>query len=715
MSNLVIVESPAKAKTIGKYLGRGFIVVASVGHIRDLPKSKLGVEIDNDFTPLYENKKEKAALIKELKEKAGKAKTVYLATDPDREGEAISWHLANILELDLSEPMRITFNEITESGVRNGMDSPRIIKMDLVNAQQARRILDRIVGYKLSPFLWKKVRRGLSAGRVQSVAVRIIVDREKEIALFKEKEYWSIDALFSTGKGGKKKTFPAKLTSISGKKVEIENKAEADSILASLQNAVYKISSVKKSERQRQPAPPFTTSTLQQEASNKLSFNAKRTMKAAQELYEGIETKAFGLVGLITYMRTDSLRISDEARDSAKEVILSRFGERYLPEKPRVFKQKSSSQDAHEAVRPSVPDIAPEKIKESLTGDQYKLYKLIWERFMASQMSNAVLDTVSMEISAPIDTGIAVFKATGYTVKFDGFTKLYEEHLAVNVSGEDGGNPGVPEKAAKLPEFAKGDDPGLPELSGNQHFTQPPPRYTEATLIKALEENGIGRPSTYAPTIATIMDRNYVEREGKQLKPTTIGNTVTTLLQEHFESIVDPNFTADMENDLDKIADGDEKWVDVLKHFYGGFETALTKAEKDLDGKRIKIPDEPTDEKCELCGRDMVIKIGKYGRFLSCSGFPECKCTKKIVNDTGGICPKCGGRMLSKKSKKGKVFFGCENYQDCGFMTWDTPVADKCPKCGSTLFKKGGKKGKLLCEKPDCGYEIDITDMPGKE
>ncbi len=692
MSDLVIVESPAKAKTIKKYLGKNFDVVASVGHIRDLPKSKLGVDIEHNFEPQYENKREKSALIKELKAEAKKADTVYLATDPDREGEAISWHLAHVLDLDGTKPIRVTFSEITKTGIQNGMSSPRSIDMDLVNAQQARRILDRIVGYKLSPFLWKKVRRGLSAGRVQSVAVRLIVDRENEIKAFESQEYWTVDAKLHGS--ASKKQFPSKLTEIDGKKAELKTKEEADKVLDYLKDKDFIVSSIKKSVRKKQPAPPFTTSTLQQEASRRLSFNARRTMKTAQELYEGIELEGRGAVGLITYMRTDSLRVSEEAQKAATEIIRERYGDEYVPAKPRVYKSRSNAQDAHEAIRPSTIDITPEEIKGSLTNDQFKLYKLIWERFMASQMENALLDSAVIDIMA----GNCLFKTTGFTVKFDGFTRLYEE--SSDNASEEGG---------AIPKLSENEKLSVNSLLGNQHFTQPPPRYTEASLIKALEENGIGRPSTYAPTITTILDRHYVEREQKQLKPTPLGDVITDVLKDHFESIVDTKFTAQMEGSLDKVEEGKTKWYDVLKNFYGDFASTLEKAEHDMEGKRVKVPNEPTDIICEKCGKHMVIKIGPYGKFLGCEGFPECKNTKKIVNETEGKCPKCGKKMLARKSKKGKPFFGCEDYQNCGFMTWDTPVSDVCPQCGSTLFKKAGKKGKLYCAKENCGYEAESS------
>ncbi|MBP3923566.1 MAG: type I DNA topoisomerase [Ruminiclostridium sp.] len=687
MSNLVIVESPHKAKTIGKFLGKDYVVVASAGHVRDLPKSKLGVDVENGFQPQYENKKDKANLIKELKKDAKKADVVYLATDPDREGEAISWHLAYILGIKDTEPVRVTFSEITKSGIETGMKNPRTLDMDLINAQQARRILDRIVGYKLSPFLWKKVRKGLSAGRVQSVAVKLIVDREKEIEQFDPQEYWTIDAKLLSASS--KKAFPAKLTEVDGEKFKPSTKEETDKILARLENGEFFIDKIKNSSRKKTPAPPFTTSTLQQEASRKLSFNSRRTMKAAQELYEGVEVEGMGAVGLITYMRTDSLRISDEAKAAAAKLIEETYGKDYLPAKPRNYKAKSSAQDAHEAIRPSIITVTPAMAKPTLTSDQYKLYKLIWERFMASQMENAVLDTKSVDI---ICNG-CLFKANGYTVKFDGFTALYEE--SKDTDDDEGG---------ALPKLTAGEKLKVKELSGNQHFTQPPPRYTEASLIKTFEENGIGRPSTYAPTIATILDRHYVEREAKQLKPTTLGIAITELMADHFEQIVDTKFTAKMENNLDKIEEGSADWVAILQKFYGDFDKMLDKAETDMEGKRVKIPDEPTDVICELCGKNMVIKIGPYGKFLGCSGFPECKNTKRIVNEASGTCPNCGGKMLSKKSKKGKPFFGCENYKDCNYMTWDTPIADICPDCGKTLFKKAGKAGQVYCAAEGCGY-----------
>ena len=590
MSKLVIVESPAKAKTIQKYLGEGYDVVASMGHIRDLPKSKLGIDIEHGFQPDYVEIKGKEDLVQTLKKKGKKSDAIYLATDPDREGEAISWHLAYLLGLDLDQANRVTFNEITKSGVQSGMAAPRQVDMDLVNAQQTRRILDRIVGYKLSPFLWKKVRRGLSAGRVQSVAVRIIVDREEEIRKFKPEEYWSIDAKLLAKSS--RKAFAAKLYG-KDKKISIKTKEEADAILKELEGCDYVVENVKKSVRKKSPAPPFTTSTLQQEASRRLGFQARRTMKAAQELYEGVEVGDMGAVGLITYMRTDSLRISDEAAQQAAGFIERRYGKSYLPPKRRAYKSKNNAQDAHEAIRPTMPEMTPDQVKDSLSGDQYKLYKLVWERFIASQMATALLDTVSVDIRS----GEYLFKASGYTVKFDGYTVLYEESKEEAASGEESAS-------GALPALEKGDLLKLKSLESSQHFTQPPPRFTEASLIKTLEENGIGRPSTYAPTITTILSRGYVEREAKALKPTALGEVVTQLMKDQFKKIVDVDFTAQMEKNLDEVEEGATDWVDTLSTFYEDFAATLSQAEKNMDGTRVKVPDEETDEICELCGQE---------------------------------------------------------------------------------------------------------------
>lgn len=694
MSNLVIVESPHKAKTVKRYLSGDYEVVASMGHLRDLPKSKLGVDIENDFEPHYINIKDKESLIKEIKKKAKSCDKVYLAGDPDREGEAISWHLAQILGLDMNEKNRVAFNEITASGIKAGMDNPRTIDLNLVNAQQARRILDRIVGYKLSPFLWRKIRRGLSAGRVQSVAVKMICDRENEIRAFVSQEYWSVDGKFLAKSS--KKAFSAKLNTIDGKKAELKSKEEADAVLARLEDAEFVIDKVKKSVHRKSPAAPFTTSTLQQEASRRLGFQGRRTMKAAQELYEGLEINGMGATGLITYMRTDSLRISDEARASAYKFIKEKYGDKYIPDTPKKYKTKGNAQDAHEAIRPTNPELTPDVVKASgVTSDQYKLYKLIWERFIASQMSNCLMDTVSVDIAA----NGCLFKATGYSVKFDGFTVLYEE-----AKDEEG------EKKNVLPAIEKGDILKAKLIEGNQHFTQPPPRYTEATLVKAFEETGIGRPSTYVTTITTILNRSYVEREGKQLKPTALGEVTNELMSEHFDKIVDVKFTANMETSLDEVESGEAGWVKTLKDFYADFEKELSEAETAMEGKRVKVPDEKTDQVCEICGKPMVIKIGRYGKFMACSGFPECTNTKRIVQETGGNCPFCGKKVLLKKSKKGKKYYGCEDNPTCNFMTWDIPTEEKCPTCGSTLFQKGGKNGILICHKPDCGYERNLSN-----
>ena len=692
MAKLVIVESPAKAKTIGKYLGDDYEVTASMGHIRDLPASQLGIDVEHGYTPQYISIKGKEKLIKELKSKAKHADGVLLATDPDREGEAISWHLANILGLDPHAPNRVTFDEITKKGVKEGMAHPRAIDEDLFNAQQARRVLDRLVGYKLSPFLWRKVRRGLSAGRVQSVAVRLIDDREKEIESFKPDEYWNVDVTLGAGH----KSFTARLaTDSKGKKLLPKNEAEARAIEKGLEGAEYVVAELKKGKRAKQPTPAFITSTLQQEASRRLGFTATRTMRAAQTLYEGVDIAGHGTMGLITYMRTDSLRISDEAVAAAKEYIAGAYGEAYICPYKRTWKTKSATaaQDAHEAIRPSVPSLTPDEVDKSISGDTAKLYRMIWSRFMASQMADCQQDTVSVTVSAADYR----FKASGYTVTFDGFTVLYEEATDEKEK-----------KETALPPLEQGQVLKLRDLKSEQKFTQPPARYTEATLIKALEENGIGRPSTYAPTITTITTHLYVEREGKQLKPTVLGEVTTELMKEHFPNILDVKFTADMENSLDDVERGKKSWVDTLEDFYGDFSKTLETAEEKMEGKRVKVPDEETDIVCDQCGRNMVIKIGRYGRFLACPGFPECKNTKKIVQETAGSCPLCGNKIILKKSKRGRSFYGCNAYPDCNFMTWNVPTEEKCPQCGCTLFQKGGKSGTLVCEKPGCGYSRPV-------
>ena len=687
MPKLVIVESPAKAKTIGKYLGRGYKVTASMGHVRDLPASTLGIDVENGYTPKYITIKGKQKLVKELKAEAKKCDGVLLATDPDREGEAISWHLANILGLDPSAPNRVTFDEITKKGVKEGMAHPRAINIDLFNAQQARRELDRLVGYKLSPFLWKKIRRGLSAGRVQSVAVRLIRDRELEIENFKPDEYWNIDALLNPQ--GEKGEFTARLAATAdGKKLTVTNKQQADGILAALDGKDYTITKIEKGKRRRQPSPPFITSTLQQDASRAFGFSATRTMRAAQTLYEGVDIAGHGTVGLITYMRTDSLRIAAEAQAAAKTFIAERWGDNYVCKTARKWKSRSATaaQDAHEAIRPSMPELTPDEVEQSISGDTAKLYRLIWSRFMASQMADCIQDTVSASITA----GDYLFRASGFRVSFDGFTALYEE------STDD-----AKKKETALPPLEEGQKLALKRLTADQKFTQPPPLYTEATLIHALEENGIGRPSTYAPIITTIVDRGYVEKDQKKLKTTPLGQAVNTVMMEQFPDIVNVKFSADMEKKLDVVEAGQADWVKTIDDFYQGFEKSLEQAEKNMEGKRIKVEDIPTDEICEKCGRPMVIKSGRYGKFVACSGFPECRNAHPLVKDTGGLCPLDGGHMLVRKSAKGRVYYGCSNYPKCNYMTWDEPVPERCPQCGSTLFKK---KGQLYCAKEGCGF-----------
>ena len=687
MSKLVIVESPHKATMIKKYLGKSYDVTASVGHIRDLPAAKLSVDIKNDFAPKYAIVKGKEKLVKELKEKAANADEVLLATDPDREGEAISWHLATVLGLSLDEKNRVKFNEINENAVKKGIASPEKIDMDLVDAQQARRILDRLVGYKLSPFLWRKVRRGLSAGRVQSVAVRLIRDRELEIENFKPDEYWNIDALLNPQ--GEKGEFTARLAATAdGKKLTVTNKQQADGILAALDGRDYTITKIEKGKRRRQPSPPFITSTLQQDASRAFGFSATRTMRAAQTLYEGVDIAGHGTVGLITYMRTDSLRIAAEAQAAAKTFIAERWGDNYVCKTARKWKSRSATaaQDAHEAIRPSMPELTPDEVEQSISGDTAKLYRLIWSRFMASQMADCIQDTVSASITA----GDYLFRASGFRVSFDGFTALYEE------STDD-----AKKKETALPPLEEGQTLKLKKLTADQKFTQPPPLYTEATLIHALEENGIGRPSTYAPIITTIVDRGYVEKDQKKLKTTPLGQAVNTVMMEQFPDIVNVKFSADMEKKLDVVEAGQADWVKTIDDFYQGFEKSLEQAEKNMEGKRIKVEDIPTDEICEKCGRPMVIKSGRYGKFVACSGFPECRNAHPLVKDTGGLCPLDGGHMLVRKSAKGRVYYGCSNYPKCNYMTWDEPVPEKCPQCGSTLFKK---KGQLYCAKEGCGF-----------
>ena len=708
--NLVIVESPAKAKTIKKYLGSNYAVEASMGHLRDLPKSQMGVDIEHGFEPKYITIRGKGDLVAKLKKQAKNAKKVFLATDPDREGEAISWHLAHILDIDEKSNCRIAFNEITKNAVKNAVKDPRPINRNLVDAQQARRVLDRIVGYEISPILWKKVRKGLSAGRVQSVATRIICDREEEINAFISEEYWSLEALLKTKQ---KESFTAKFFGKDGKKIDLKTKTDTDEIKAAVEKSPFYVSTVKRGEKKRNPAPPFTTSTMQQEASKKLGFTAKRTMQAAQQLYEGIEIKGHGSVGLITYMRTDSLRISDEARAQVGEYIVSQYGKQYLPEKGRVYKTKKNAQDAHEAIRPTHMEFMPDEIKDSLSSDQYKLYKLIWERFVAAHMESAVFDTIAADIEA---SGYQ-FKASGSKIKFEGYMAVYVRHAGTNAAYQKellklmkaSDSKELNEAGTMLPDLQEGQQLMLEKLTGEQHFTQPPPRYTEATLIKTMEEKGIGRPSTYAPTITTILARGYIEREKKALLPTELGVVINSLMKEYFKEIVDVAFTANMEEKLDKVEDGEENWVELLRTFYGPFDKTLKEAMEQIGD--IEIKDEETDIPCEKCGRMMVIKQGRYGKFLACPGFPECRNAKPILKDTGVACPKCGGKILEKKSKRGKKYFGCENNPVCDYMSWDEPTKEKCPKCGGILYKKWSKTGaKLRCANEECKYERALKD-----
>lgn len=697
MSKLLIIESPNKIKSIKKYLGSDYEVMATKGHIRDLPKSKLGVDTENDFKPQYINMADKKDVIKALKDAAANSDSVYLATDPDREGEAISWHLAQILALDMNEANRVTFNEITKTGVTAGIKAPRKLNLDLVDAQQARRVLDRIVGYKLSPFLWKKVKSGLSAGRVQTVALRLIVEREREIEKFKEEEYWTIDAKLASGR----KTFTAKLFSDkNGNKMDtVENGEIANSIVESLNDAQYQVTEIKKGKRNRQPAPPFITSTLQQEASRKLGFTGQRTMRIAQQLYEGVDIPGVGATGLITYMRTDSLRISEEARAAANGFITEHYGAKYLPSSPRYFKSKNGAQDAHEAIRPTDINLTPEFVKSALTAEQYKLYKLIWERFVASLMAVCVQDTVTATIAA----NDYLFKASGYSVRFDGFTVLYEE-----------GKDETEENAVSLPEMNEGDILKLRELIPNQHFTQPPARYTEPTLIKALEENGIGRPSTYAPILSNILNRDYIERVKKSFKPTNLGMVVVDLMTEHFNRVFDVKFTAGLEEKLDKIGEGDLNWVDTIRDFYDDFDKLYKKAEDSLDGKRVKVPVEETDVLCEKCGSKMVIRSGRFGKFLACPNCPQCKNTKPMPEDeVKEPCPKCGGKLVKRISKKGKKFYGCSNYPNCDFAAPGIPTGEKCPECGGYLIS--GVRGRKYCMNAECPTRQKKTSKKDKE
>ncbi len=690
-TKLVIVESPSKAKTIGKYLGPGYVVKASMGHLRDLPKSTMGVDLEHDFTPKYIPVSGKGELIRELKKAAKEADIVFLATDPDREGEAISWHLKELLELPDHKAQRVTFNEITQNVVRQSIAHPRQIDADLVDAQQARRVLDRIVGYQLSPLLWRKVRRGLSAGRVQSVATRLVVDRENEIRNFVSREYWTLDVTLERTAGPG--TFVARFYG-EDKKRELENEDQVNQVLGDIAGKTFTVTGVKKAEKRRSAAPPFTTSTLQQEASRKLGMTPRRTMAVAQQLYEGVDVDGQGTLGLITYMRTDSLRVSEEAMSAAAELIKNRYGASYYYGKPHVFKTKSGAQDAHEAIRPTHVELDPEAVKGSLTPEQYRLYKLIWSRFLASQMANALFDTVSIDT----ECGGHSFRSSHQSLRFPGFMALYEEGR--DEEGEAVGSP--------LPELREGETARALKTQKDQHFTQPPARYTEAALIKAMEENGVGRPSTYAATVSTIEDREYVTKTDRRLAPTPLGEVVNGLMMERFPDIIDVEFTAAMENQLDAVGEGKRNWKDVLRDFYGEFAQELSEAEKALEGIHLEVPSEETDEVCELCGRKMVIKMGRFGKFLACPGYPECKNAKPLVVTMPGRCPKCGSAILKRTSKKGFAYYACEKGQECGFMTWDVPTEQDCPECGHTLFKKSGK-GRM---KPFCINEACPNFLP---
>ena len=685
--NLVIVESPAKAKTIEKYLGEDYKVVASMGHLRDLPKSTLGIDIENDFEPKYIPVKDHKEVIDSLKKLSKSAKTVYLATDPDREGEAISWHLKELLNLSDDKARRVTFNEITKKVVKESIENPRDIDLDLVDAQQARRLLDRLVGYKLSPLLWKKIKRGLSAGRVQSVATRMVVDRENEIISFNREEYWLLDAVLNCEQDNS--NFKARFYGKGDKKTELKSEEEVNEVISATQDAPFTIKSVKRGEKHRSPSPPFITSTLQQEASRRLSMTPRRTMSIAQQLYEGVDIEGQGTVGLITYMRTDSLRLSDEALMAAKDFIIERYGKEYYHGSFRIYKTKSGAQDAHEAIRPTNIRLTPEVVRKDLTKDQYALYRLIWGRFTACQMANSVYDNVVMDVEA----NDYIFRSNYSEMKFAGYTAVYEE------SKDEESD----ELRSKLPNLQNGERVYLEKMLPEQQFTQPPARYTEATLIRAMEEKGIGRPSTYAPTISTITSHDYVVKDGKYLKPTNLGIVITDLMKERFPDIVDLKFTNKMEEELDDVESGSRPWKELLRGFYGDFSAELTAAEEALDGVRIKVPDELSDEYCDVCGKQMVVKSGKFGRFLACPAYPECSFTKPIVIEMPGKCPKCGGRILKRTSKKGYTYYACERGADCGFMTWYVPTKDFCKSCGKTLFKPSGRgQKKSFCINEEC-------------
>lgn len=684
--NLVIVESPAKAKTIEKYLGKKYKVIASMGHVRDLPRSQMGVDVEDNFEPKYITIRGKGPVVKDLKKYAKKAKNVFLASDPDREGEAIAWHLSKILELDDTKENRVVFNEITKDAVKESFKHPRGIEMNLVDAQQARRILDRLVGYNISPVLWKKVKKGLSAGRVQSVALRLVIDRENEIRNFNPEEYWSIEGEFRY----KKSKFTAKFLHYKNKPFKLKTKKDVEKITTELDSDKFEITNVNKKEKTRNPANPFTTSTLQQEAARKLNFKARKTMVLAQQLYEGIDLKRQGTVGLITYMRTDSTRISQTAKDEAKKYIEDKYGKDYISN--RTAKGKQGDQDAHEAIRPTSTLRTPDEMKSYLTRDQHRLYKLIWERFVASQMAPAILDTVALDVTQ----NNIKFRANGQTIKFKGFMTLYVE------AKDDKDN----EKENKLPNLSKGDEVTATQIEPAQHFTQPPPRYTEARLVKTLEELKIGRPSTYAPTIDTIQKRNYVKLESKRFIPTELGEIVYEQVKDYFPEIIDVEFTVNMETLLDKIAEGDIGWRKVIDNFYGSFKLDVERAEEEME--KVEIKDEPAGEDCEVCGSLMVIKMGRYGKFMACSNFPDCRNTKAIIKTIGVTCPKCkDGDVVERKSKKNRLFYGCSNYPECDFISWDKPVGRDCPKCNHYLMEhKKGRSSQVICS--NCDYKEEV-------
>ncbi len=699
-NKLVIVESPAKAKTIGKFLGRGYKVEASQGHVRDLPKSQIGVDVEHDFEPKYITIRGRGEILGKIRKEARSASKIYLATDPDREGEAISWHLANVLGIDEDSACRIEFHEVTSKAVKAAVKNPRKIDMDLVNAQQARRVLDRLVGYKISPILWQKVKKGLSAGRVQSVATKIICDREAEIEAFIPEEYWTLSTAFEIGDA----VVNARFTGWGEEKEELHSRADADAVIEKCKGAKFAVGAIRKAERRRLPAPPFTTSNLQQEASRKLGFSTQKTMQIAQQLYEGVDLAGEGSQGLVTYIRTDSTRIADEAVEAVRALILESYGEDYLPEKPNVYKTRKSAQDAHEAIRPTVVERRPEKIKSSLSRDQYRLYKLIYDRFVSSQMTPALYDTLGVDIDA--ENG-ARFHFNGQKLRFAGFTTVYVE--SVDDPQEEAEN-------ASLPELVEGMAAKAGEMNAEQHFTQPPPRYTEASLVRTLEEKGIGRPSTYSPTISTITGRRgYIAKENKRLIPTELGKIVNDMMCKNFPDIVDVAFTATMEDELDDVEAGNADWRRIVSDFYGPFEKDLEKAEASIE--KVSIEDQVSDVPCEKCGAMMVYKMSRYGRFLACPNFPACRHTLALPNNIGVPCPKCGGELLERISRKGRKFYGCEKYPECDFVSWDRPVADKCPVCGSYMVLKRGGKDTLyhVCANETCRHRVQVENPNSEE